>query len=74
MMTKEALERIEQILTNYDSSLRDKAEHAADMMADWADASQTETIKYAERYSVIRIERQRVRDALLEIRVALKTE
>lgn len=72
--SKETVERIEQLLRNYDEKLRDKAEHCADMMADWADTSQSETIKYAERYAVIRTERQRVRDCLLEIRIAKADE
>ena len=70
-MTKANLEFIEQLLMNYSNHLRDKAEQAADMMADWADASQSETIRYAERYATIRKERQRVQDARLMIHIEL---
>ena len=71
-MKKAEFEFIEQLLRNYDNHLRDKAEQAADMMADWADASQSETIRYAQRYDIILKERQRVHDSLLMIHVELK--
>ena len=71
-MTVAELERIATLLKNYDEHLRDKAEHYADMMADWADLLQSETIRYAEKYSVVRIERQRVHDSLLEIEKGIK--
>lgn len=71
-MIVSSLERIEALLKNYDEHLRDKAEHYADMMADWADGSQSETIKYADKYAVVRTERQRVHDSLFEIKVAIE--
>ena len=71
-MTVAELERIVTLLKNYDEHLRDKAEHCANMMADWADESQSETIRYAEKYSVVRIERQRVHDSLFELEMEIK--
>lgn len=71
-MTVAELERIVTLLKNYDEHLRDKAEQCADMMADWADLLQSETIRYANKYSVVRIERQRVHDSLLEIEKGIK--
>ena len=71
-MTVAELERIVTLLKNYDEHLRDKAEHCADMMADWADLLQSETIRYANKYSVVRIERQRVHNSLLEIEKGIK--
>lgn len=71
-MTIAELERIATLLKNYDERLRDKAEHYADMMADWADASEATTRHYADKYSVVRIERQRVHDSLLEIEKGIK--
>ena len=71
-MTIAELERIVTLLKNYDEHLRDKAVHYADMMADWADVSQSETIRYSNKYSVVRIERQRIHDSLLEIEKGIK--
>ena len=73
-MDTATLEMITQLLEHYDAHLRDKGEHLADMMADWADASQTETIKYAQRYSINRLERQRVNDCLRIIHDAISNE
>ena len=69
-MTASELERVETLLKNYDEHLRNKAEHYADMMADWADASEDETRRYAEKYSTVRVERQRLQDSLRSIKQA----
>lgn len=71
-MTVSEMERIATLLKNYDEHLRNKAENYANMMADWADASQSETIRYANMYSTVRVERQRVNDSLLELEFAIK--
>ena len=71
-MTVSEMERIATLLKNYDSHLRDKAERYADMMSDWAEASQSETVRYANMYSTVRVERQRVNDSLLELEFAIK--
>lgn len=73
-MNKASLERIATLLRNYDEKLRDRAEHYADMMADWSDASQSETVRYANMYSVVRVERQRVHDSLIELEFAIKEQ
>lgn len=71
-MTVSEMERIETLLKNYDEHLRNKAEHYADMMADWADTSEDETRLYAEKYSTVRVERQRLHDAMLELTFEIK--
>ena len=71
-MTASGMERIETLLKNYEEHLRNKAEHYANMMADWADESEDETRRYAEKYITVRIERQRVNDSLRELEFAIK--
>ena len=73
-MNKASFECIVNLLKNYDEQMRNKAEHCADMMADWADCSSSETIKYAEKYQKIRIERQRIYDSIISLEYFIQNE
>ena len=67
------LERIKTLLENYDKKLQAKGETYANFMADWADTSQSETIRYADKYTQVRLERQRVHYSMLEIDYEIKS-
>lgn len=70
-MNDYTLDGIRSLLTRYDEELTAKMLNCADLMADWADASQTETRRYAEKYALLRKEKQLVFLALSEIDVAI---
>lgn len=71
-MDKWMLENIKTLLENYNKELTNKSEKYADFMCDWADASQSETVRYANLYALNRKERQRVQMALYDITTALE--
>ena len=71
-MDKWAIENIKQLLQNYEKELTKKSEKYADFMCDWADASQVETVRYANLYDLTRKEKQRVELALKDIFLILE--
>ena len=73
-MNRAELERILELLKNYDSKMRDKAEQCANMMADWIGTSQSEAERYAEKYATIRVERQRINDSIFSLEFFLNNE
>lgn len=70
-ITDYALNSIKYLLENYDKELVKKMLNYGDMMSDWADASQSQTVKYAEKYALLRKERQAISLTLVEVNVAI---
>ena len=70
-VSKWAVEMAKTLLENYDKQMANKAEHIADMMADWIGSSETEAKRYADQYATVRVERQRIRDVLLSLQTCL---
>lgn len=63
---------IETLLSNYDERLKDKAEIYANRMSDYLVENYfNEAIEYANKYSVINVERQRVHECLQVIKKGL---